>query len=379
MTRFNHNKFFVLLAASVLLTISFLGFRSLNYLEKDRIRKNLNALLRSETAVSNSYAVSKIIADFESIDAIKCARLEELGEQTRIFYNTIDIKKCNLPPVKFRIQTENLKALNGLSYQLTYVPSLNIYAISLEVVSYLIIIILGLIILNYLENKTVTEKLKFDLLQNEKAFIANRTKQVTHDIASPLSSLRMMVSLLNNIDPEIRQILESSVQRTAEIVEDLKKHNDDTINFCPSSCMLEIVNEKKMIYKNCNFEVEKNMIDVKLMGSPSKFKRVLSNLINNAYESIEHAQGTIKINQFTDGHNYNIWIVDNGLGMSDETLKKLGSEGFSLGKIGHKTAGSGLGVSYCRFVITQMNGLLKYESKLGNGTITKLSVPFLKN
>jgi anti-sigma regulatory factor (Ser/Thr protein kinase) len=102
--------------------------------------------------------------------------------------------------------------------------------------------------------------------------------------------------------------------------------------------------------------------------------RVLSNIINNAIEAVPENTGKVSIYLFTSDKNSLIKVVDNGKGMSPETLKSLGRVGFSYGKE-NTTSGSGLGFYHAKKTIESFGGEIKVESKVGVGTTVSIYLP----
>jgi hypothetical protein len=96
---------------------------------------------------------------------------------------------------------------------------------------------------------------------------------------------------------------------------------------------------------------------------PIEFKRVLSNLINNAAEAMCD-QRKITLTVIEKSEKIEIQCADNGKGIPPEILKKLGQ----LGKTHGKEGGSGLGLYHAQNSVKKWGGQLKVESELNQGT-----------
>lgn len=106
-----------------------------------------------------------------------------------------------------------------------------------------------------------------------------------------------------------------------------------------------------------------------------KFLQVLVNLIRNAYESIiEHGakDKNIKIVcEEPDMAHVSIKIIDNGMGVKPENLKKLFSHGFTTKKDGH-----GFGLHTSAIAARELGGSLTVESEgEGKGCTFELLFP----
>lgn len=74
--------------------------------------------------------------------------------------------------------------------------------------------------------------------------------------------------------------------------------------------------------------------------------------------------GILKIStEFTQNHII-IQVTDTGIGMSKEVLERLGEPYYST----KGSKGTGLGMMVVYSIVRAMNGSIKVESKLGNGT-----------
>ena len=65
-----------------------------------------------------------------------------------------------------------------------------------------------------------------------------------------------------------------------------------------------------------------------------------------------------------------ITIVDNGLGMDNDTLSSVKEMFFTT-----KKNGTGLGVALSNEIVTAHGGILNYESEEGNGTKCIIELP----
>ena len=102
-------------------------------------------------------------------------------------------------------------------------------------------------------------------------------------------------------------------------------------------------------------------------GARFELARVFQNLFKNALE----ANATrVEVRIQTKGEFVEVVIVDNGVGMDDETSRNALRGGFST-----KTNGTGLGLSICRHLLGVHGGSLAMDSVLGRGTTTKLTFP----
>lgn len=108
-------------------------------------------------------------------------------------------------------------------------------------------------------------------------------------------------------------------------------------------------------------------------------KIVLRNLLDNA---IKFSNENGKINFYTQEINpdfCDLTIEDNGIGMSENTIKELLQEGELLAKKSNsEIIGTGLGLQLCKQMIKKNSGTLVIESEINKGTKMILSFPKTK-
>lgn len=115
--------------------------------------------------------------------------------------------------------------------------------------------------------------------------------------------------------------------------------------------------------------------DLNIESSPSSLFQIITNLIIN---SITHGyeletNGEISINISEDKNIITLKVIDLGLGIKEENLKKL-FEPFFTTKRGQGGCGLGLNIVY-NLVTQSLKGTIVCESKLGSGTTFTIHFP----
>lgn len=114
---------------------------------------------------------------------------------------------------------------------------------------------------------------------------------------------------------------------------------------------------------------------------PGKLNQVFLNMMTNAIQAIQERwgdenKGVLTISTSLDGENAKIIIEDNGIGMSEETKKKLFEPFFTTKDVG---VGTGLGLSIGWNTIKKHNGTIQVNSEVGKGTAFVLTIPIIHN
>ncbi|OGR68739.1 MAG: hypothetical protein A2X40_05165 [Elusimicrobia bacterium GWC2_65_9] len=102
-----------------------------------------------------------------------------------------------------------------------------------------------------------------------------------------------------------------------------------------------------------------------------EFKRLVSNLVNNAVEAFGDGHGSVNIGLASSGGCALVSVQDNGKGIPPDVLAKLGRRGETHGKAG----GSGLGLYHAQTSAESWGGSLEIASEVGKGTTTTVILP----
>lgn len=212
--------------------------------------------------------------------------------------------------------------------------------------------------------------------------------QVAHDIKSPLIALDNLSKNMIRISDDQREIISSSINRIGEIAENLLiKHrflhvdekNDQLVK--NSVEMIYPILENMVLEKRAQFEggsVNIEFVPDNSTGNtfclinPTNFKRVISNLINNAVESIGET-GYVTVLLRHDFNNITIEIRDTGCGIPNKIL-----DGLNNGIIHKKAHGNGLGLQHAIKCIAGMNGNYNIFTKENEGTSFNIHLPIQK-
>jgi signal transduction histidine kinase len=214
---------------------------------------------------------------------------------------------------------------------------------------------------------------------------------IAHDIRSPLASLLMIIKSCNEIPETERVALREAAVSIGDIANNLlSKYRTKESEFYTraenrqlillSALLLQTITDKKFQYGNLpiKFEYDFNQkgqfsfIDIE----PSSFKRMISNLINNAVDSFDGNEGTITIGLDATNNRVQLTISDNGKGMPPEVVAKI------MHKVSvtyGKSEGHGIGLAQVRDALEKSEGFLFIQSRVGEGTQITLQFQRVKS
>jgi len=235
----------------------------------------------------------------------------------------------------------------------------------------------------------------FEAIQSERSnALLELATQVSHDIRSPLSAINMAINGIGSIPDDRRDLIQSSIQRINAIANDLlnqyrgpnylptehpsPKNEVSTNPTFIAGLLSEIYNEKKMIFsdrKKVELRLDlKGPENATCAVDPKEISRALSNLINNAVEALGPNGGTVTLALRSAQTSVAIIVSDDGKGIPENVLVRLGNEKISFGK-NSTESGSGIGVFHAKHAVTSMGGKFTIQSRVGIGTIVTISFP----
>lgn len=231
----------------------------------------------------------------------------------------------------------------------------------------------------------------------KKESLNQMASQVAHDIRSPLAALSAIETSLSELPEQKRILIRESVRRINDIANNLmstyrSSHESKPIfESDPSSLSKNqltseflapivdsLVSEKRAQFaNNSKVQIIANLNEsygLFAKVNPIEFRRVLSNLINNSVEAFKDKSGMVLIRITSDKKNkIQIIIQDNGCGIPENIISRLGNLGVSFGKE-NTDSGSGLGIYHAKKTIESFGGLMKIQSYEGKGTTITLEL-----
>ncbi len=110
-------------------------------------------------------------------------------------------------------------------------------------------------------------------------------------------------------------------------------------------------------------------------ADPEKVRQVLLNLLSNAIKFTD-ADGSIKIDCDADANSVTVIVTDTGLGIPEDKVSTIFEPFVQLErKLTSNHEGTGLGLAISRDLARGMGGELTVESKVGDGSVFRLTLP----
>lgn len=246
---------------------------------------------------------------------------------------------------------------------------------------------IGIWLLIPLFQKAVSDKELFiTYAQSERLeVISHVAASLVHEVRNPLTTVKGFLQLIREralkrkqVETYIR-ICEVEIQRTESILSEylsISKPNTEKQEPIDLFLHLQVIIDVMTPYANMNnvlLELDRTTESVLIYANSDKLKQVLVNFIKNSIEACSNVpNGKVTFRLEVAARKVLLTIKDNGVGMSEEQVNRLGSIYFST-----KTKGTGLGLTYSYQVIHQMGGSIAVNSKLQVGTQFMISLPVL--
>jgi two-component system phosphate regulon sensor histidine kinase PhoR len=119
-----------------------------------------------------------------------------------------------------------------------------------------------------------------------------------------------------------------------------------------------------------------NLEPAHVSGTKMRLEQALINLLDNAVK-FNHAGGSVRVDsgRIDAGHIY-ISICDSGIGIPSEDLSRIFERFYRVDRArSREVGGTGLGLSIVKHVVERMNGAVKVESRLGEGSTFTIVLP----
>lgn len=216
--------------------------------------------------------------------------------------------------------------------------------------------------------------------------ITKLAREISHDIRSPLSTLNTVLNF-GIITDDNKDLMVRAIARINELTNDLLTSSKSHGNFSAPALitskeninllLTQIVDEKILEYqnfKNIHIILTNSESEIFCNINNVNFKRLISNLINNAIEAHDNMEEQIEVNLKLkqDSIQCTLEIIDNGIGISKDNLEKIGKENFTT-----KISGNGIGLKTAFDIVSNWNGKFYVLSEVNRGTTIKINIPLV--
>ena len=232
----------------------------------------------------------------------------------------------------------------------------------------------------------ITDKVRLEnqLMQAEKlSSIGLLAAGIAHEVNTPLTGIssyaQMLIKQTANSDPrhELLKKIESQSFRASSIVNNLlnfsRINDSDSQEVKVNNLMVETLSllQHQLNRSHINVELDLDPSLPGTLGNGGKLQQVLMNLFLNAKDAMPEG-GHLRLKSYKEDSQLVIEIQDNGVGISQEDIKRIYDPFFTTKEVGK---GTGLGLSVCYGIIQEHSGRISVVSQPGTGTTFRLQLP----
>ncbi|PSJ67914.1 sporulation kinase [Brevibacillus brevis] len=204
---------------------------------------------------------------------------------------------------------------------------------------------------------------------------------VAHEIRNPVTSIKGFVQLLRRDQwkREYFDIMQAEFHQLESVLREYVFLSRECTEPYEPKNLADLL---RQVTRLVQIKLERHhlVLDVKeVEGSmiwcdQNQIQQLFMNLLSNSVESM-HDGGTIQIMAMCkESEHVMIRIVDQGCGMAEERLKRLGEPFYST-----KEKGTGLGLMICYKIIQAHDGYIHFSSTPNKGTTVEVSFPLGKS
>lgn len=210
------------------------------------------------------------------------------------------------------------------------------------------------------------------------------SSNVSHELKTPLTSICGFSELLVNgmVDDdnkeEFYKLIYDDSKRLLNLIEDIMKISGLETEETFSREEIKLKELIKDILRSQRNLIDEKNIAVSLEGDGLVFENktmmweLFANIINNGLKYNKDG-GKLDIKISEDEKNYEVSIVDTGIGIPSKDLARIFERFYRVDKSrSRKIGGTGLGLSIVKHVLQSIDGKLEISSKLGMGTSFKV-------
>ncbi|MEH7116240.1 ATP-binding protein [Neobacillus vireti] len=201
-----------------------------------------------------------------------------------------------------------------------------------------------------------------------------------HEVRNPMQTNRGFLQLLlqspiSETYKRYVQICIEEVDRTNDVITEylsLAKPEADTkesVDVCQKIQTVVQILYSYALERKVSIDVRLPEQECAILGHPPKMKQAFLNIIKNGIEAMPQG-GTVSICVKQESQHVIIQIQDEGVGMNEDEVKRLGQPFYSL-----KEKGTGIGLMVSYRIIDSLHGKITVQSQKGKGTTFTIRFP----
>lgn len=214
------------------------------------------------------------------------------------------------------------------------------------------------------------------------AIIGQMAAGMAHELKNPLTSVRGFAQILSakSLEAEVSKYIKVMISETGrmnQVIQDFlqlaRPKPPEFRSLSINDVVREItpIIEPQALLKNISVQVITGDDIPLCLIDPAQIKQVLLNLFQNSLECMEiNGNFSIETKNLSDQNQVRLDIKDDGCGIPEDRMKKLGVPFYTT-----KPEGTGLGLSISFSIVEQHKGRVEIQSREGMGTVFSVFLP----
>lgn len=233
-----------------------------------------------------------------------------------------------------------------------------------------------------LNDLTETRRLQEQLARHERlSSLGRMVASLAHQIRTPLSAAMIYASHLTEQELPV-ETQQRFAGRLKERLHELEHQVRDMLVFArgelpltdriaPGALFQALQNAAATHLQAVAVRWQCDSVDGELLCNRDTLVGALLNLVENAVQA-STGRTRLKVHVYSRGNTLRLCISDNGSGMDQAALARIGEPFFTT-----KTTGTGLGLAVVTAVTRAHQGGVQYRSRVGRGTCAIVSLPLI--
>ena len=228
---------------------------------------------------------------------------------------------------------------------------------------------------------------KNNKVNHAKVEIEQMVSDITHQVKTPISNIRMYSDTIINNDlskdqeKEFLNVISNQVDKLEFLMDSLTKMSKLETNIIAlnkeSSKFMECIEKAKEqvrpLAENKNIEIEITGENCIVSYDRKWTLEAICNILENAIK-YTNQNGKIRIHLEKLENFLKIDIIDNGIGIDEENINNIFKRFYRERKV-HNIDGVGIGLYLSKNIIENQNGYIKVKSKVNKGTTFSVFLP----
>jgi signal transduction histidine kinase/DNA-binding NarL/FixJ family response regulator len=231
--------------------------------------------------------------------------------------------------------------------------------------------------------------------KEQEAIEANKAKEyflsnMSHEIRTPLNAILGFVALLKDeethpVHQNYLDIIANSGENLLHIINDILdfsklRSGEFAIDPHPFNIYERISNIFDLFIPNANIKNISILKSIKvvegdyIIADSFRIQQIVGNLLSNAIK-FSPFDSSIRVEVMMTDCVLTIRVQDEGDGIAPEEQHRIFTPFYQASEGVERNSGSGLGLSICKQLVTQMGGEIALESQIGKGSLFVVTVP----